>query len=51
MTKVLVTGGSGFIGSHTCAYLIDKGIKVVILDSFVNSYPEVISRIIRVTKI
>ncbi len=51
MTKVLVTGGSGFIGSHTCAYLLEKGFEVYILDSFVNSYPTAIDRISKICKI
>ena len=38
---ILVTGGTGFIGSHLCVSLLDKGYKVLILDSFVNSSPKV----------
>ena len=36
MQKVLVTGGSGFIGSHLCEYLLDKGYKVVCLDNLLT---------------
>lgn len=40
--KVLVTGGCGYIGSHTIVDLIDNGFEVVSVDNNVNSYPEVI---------
>jgi nucleoside-diphosphate-sugar epimerase len=36
MEKVLVTGGAGFIGSHLCEYLLNKGYKVVCLDNLVT---------------
>ena len=45
MSKVLVTGGAGFIGSHTSLQLVEKGYEVIIIDSFVNSSPKVIKRI------
>lgn len=47
---ILVTGGSGYIGSHTVVELINNGHDVLILDSFCNSKPEVISRISEITK-
>jgi UDP-glucose 4-epimerase len=47
--KILVTGGAGYIGSHTCVKLIEKGWQPVILDSLVNSKVSVIDRIERVT--
>ena len=34
---ILVTGGTGFIGSHTCVSLLEKKYKIIILDSNVNS--------------
>ena len=43
--RVLLTGGSGFIGSHIALLLLEKGFDVVILDSFVNSSSNVIGRI------
>jgi UDP-glucose 4-epimerase len=47
--QILVTGGAGFIGSHTCVELIQAGYGVSVLDSFVNSRPGVIERIKRIT--
>ena len=35
--KVLVTGGLGFIGSHTCVTLLENGFEVVIVDNLYNS--------------
>ncbi len=35
--RILVTGGAGFIGSHTCTVLIEKGYEVIVIDSFTNS--------------
>ena len=40
--SILVTGGAGYIGSHTCVELLNAGKEVVILDNFVNSKPEVL---------
>lgn len=37
MTKILVTGGAGFIGSHTCIELLNAGYEVVVLDNLCNS--------------
>jgi len=45
---VLLTGGAGFIGSHTAIELINKGYKVIIADNFSNSSPDVINRIEKV---
>lgn len=45
MTTILVTGGTGYIGSHTVVELMARGYSVVILDNLVNSTLEVLSRI------
>lgn len=42
---VLVTGGAGYIGSHTCLALIREGWRPVVMDTFANSSPEAISRL------
>ena len=47
--KILVTGGAGYIGSHTCVELLNAGYDVVILDNFYNSSPEVLKRIKELT--
>ena len=46
---ILVTGGAGFIGSHTCAALAAQGLPYVILDNFSNSKPSVLDRLARIT--
>lgn len=43
--KICVTGGMGYIGSHTCIELIKEGHQPVIVDNLVNSNPEVLNRI------
>lgn len=43
--KVLVTGGMGCIGSHTCVQLMESGIEPVIVDNLCNAHPEVLNRI------
>lgn len=47
--SVLLTGGAGFIGSHTAAELLAAGYDVVIADNFYNSSEEIISRIEEIT--
>ncbi len=47
--KILVTGGTGYIGSHTCVALIERGIEPVIVDNLSNSHPVVLDRIARIT--
>lgn len=37
MQRILVTGGAGFIGSHTCLVLLKNGYEILVLDSFINS--------------
>ena len=43
--NILLTGGAGYIGSHTCITLIEAGHSVVIFDNFCNSSPSVIQRL------
>ncbi len=43
--SILVTGGTGFIGSHTCVTLIEKGLDIVVMDNFANSKPAVLDYI------
>lgn len=47
--KVLVTGGTGYIGSHTCVELLNAGHDVVIIDNLVNSKKEVVDKIEEIT--
>ncbi len=46
---ILVTGGAGYIGSHTCVELLEKGEEIVIVDNFSNSKPEVLDKIKDIT--
>ena len=48
--SILLTGGAGYIGSHTCVELVKAGFSVVIADDFSNSKPEVLRRIERITQ-
>ena len=47
--NVLVTGGAGYIGSHTCVELLQKGHGVVVVDNFSNSCAESIRRVEKIT--
>ena len=47
--SILVTGGTGYIGSHTVVELLNEGEKVIVLDDFSNSQPQVINRIKEIT--
>lgn len=47
--KILLTGGAGYIGSHTAVELLQSGYEVLILDNFVNSHKVVIKQIERLT--
>ena len=47
---ILITGGAGYIGSHTCVELLEKGEQIVVVDNFCNSKPEVIEKIKEITK-
>ncbi len=46
---ILVTGGTGYIGSHTVVDLLNHNYEVVIVDNYVNSKPEVLNRIFKIT--
>ena len=47
--KILVTGGAGYIGSHTCVELLENGHEVVIVDNLYNSSPKAVERIGEIT--
>ncbi|MEA3462499.1 MAG: SDR family NAD(P)-dependent oxidoreductase, partial [Bacteroidota bacterium] len=49
MSKILVTGGTGYIGSHTVVELLEKGMEVVIVDNLSNSEREVLDGIKAIT--
>ncbi|GAB6048038.1 UDP-glucose 4-epimerase GalE [Methyloparacoccus murrellii] len=46
--SILVTGGAGYIGSHTCVTLLEAGYRVVVYDNFCNSQPAAIARVRRI---
>lgn len=48
--KILVTGGAGFIGSHTCVELLNSNYEVVVIDNFSNSSRDVLDKIKEITK-
>lgn len=47
--KILVTGGTGYIGSHTCVELLQEGYEVVVFDNLYNSKIEVVDKIENIT--
>jgi UDP-glucose 4-epimerase len=46
---IFVTGGAGYIGSHTCVELLGAGYEVTVFDNFCNSHPEAVARVERIT--
>jgi UDP-glucose 4-epimerase len=46
---ILVTGGAGYIGSHTCVELLQAGFDVTVFDNLCNSHPEALARVRRIT--
>ncbi|SMC30034.1 SDR family NAD(P)-dependent oxidoreductase [Polynucleobacter kasalickyi] len=49
MKKILVTGGTGYIGSHTVVQLLQAGLEVCVIDNLCNSKVEVIDQIQKIT--
>lgn len=49
MSRILVTGGAGYIGSHTCVELLNEGHDLVVVDNFVNSSVESLKRVREIT--
>ena len=47
--KILVTGGTGYIGSHACVELLEQGYEIVIVDNLSNSKLESVKRIEKIT--
>ena len=45
---IFVTGGAGYIGSHTCVELLNAGLDVTVFDNFCNSQPEALARVARI---
>ena len=43
--NILVTGGAGYIGSHTCVELLNRGYGVVVIDNLCNSNPKSLDRV------
>ncbi|HAY5017776.1 TPA: UDP-glucose 4-epimerase GalE [Escherichia coli] len=50
MAKILVTGGAGYIGSHTCVELLNTGHEVIVLDNLCNSSSESLNRVEKLTQ-
>ncbi len=50
MSSILVTGGAGFIGSHTCLTLLENGYFINVVDTFQNSSPKSLDRVIQILK-
>ena len=46
---ILVTGGAGYIGSHTCVELLNNGFQIVVVDNLINSSEKAIERVKEIT--
>lgn len=49
VTNVFVTGGAGYIGSHTCVELLNRGFEVTVLDNYTNSSAKALERVKQIT--
>ncbi|MGI6173712.1 MAG: UDP-glucose 4-epimerase GalE [Christensenellales bacterium] len=49
MRTILLTGGAGYIGAHTCVELLNGGYEVVVVDNYYNSCPEALNRVEEIT--
>lgn len=47
--KILITGGAGYIGSHTCVELLNSGYEVVVVDNLMNSSSKSLERVQKIT--
>ncbi len=47
--SILVAGGAGYIGSHTCVELLEAGYDVVVVDNLYNANPEALKRVEKIT--
>lgn len=50
MSKILVTGGTGFIGSHTCVELLKNNFDIVVMDNLSNSKRAAVDRIEKISE-
>ena len=46
MKSILVTGGTGFIGSHTCLLLLKNGYEIFVIDSLINSSSQSLEKVL-----
>lgn len=47
--KILITGGAGYIGSHTCVELLNAGYEIIVVDNLLNSKAESLNRVRQIT--
>ena len=50
MKNILITGGAGFIGTHISSVLLQKGYKVFVIDSFENSNPKALEKVLEIER-
>ena len=48
MASILITGGAGYIGSHTCLLLLEKGVEIFVIDSLINSSQISLKRVLKI---